>query len=182
MNLIHHHALEEAITGFGSARNPHHLAVLKRPVIFSVLAHAGHEALVGDALSQMEEVSVRSAGPAEWLVVSEAIAPETLSRDLAAIGAANVSFIEQSDGRVILRVSGPKVRTILAKCTAVDLHAEVFALDHATNTLLCHVPANLCRTAEDEFEIAIMRSHAGFVFDELVEMGREFAMTAGFAD
>ena len=49
----------EGACGTEAAANPHHLAVLRRPVIFSVLAHAGHEDHVADALADMEEVSVR---------------------------------------------------------------------------------------------------------------------------
>ncbi|SMC40030.1 sarcosine oxidase subunit gamma family protein [Rhizobium sp. RU36D] len=175
------HVLEDHIAGFGVAANPHHLSVLRRPVIFSVLAHAGHESHVAGALAEMEEVSVRRCGPAEWLLVSEAIAPESLVRDLAAIGAGRASFLEQSNGRVVMSLSGPKVRAILAKCTAVDVHPDVFALGSSTNTLFCHVPVNLSRVDHDRFEIIVMRSYAGFVFDEVMEMGREYALTAGFA-
>lgn len=181
MSFMHHHALEEAIVGFEGEANAHHLAVLRRPVVFSVLAHAGHETFVAEALAEMEEISVRAVGPCEWLVVSEAIAPESLWRDLGALGPMRASFIDQSDGRVILRLSGPKIRSVLAKCTALDLHPDLFALGQATNTLFCHVAVNLCRTGIDVFEIALPRSYAGFVFDEVMEMGREYAMTAGFA-
>lgn len=180
-SFTHRHVLEDHIAGFGVAANPHHLSVLRRPVIFSVLAHAGHESHVAGALADMEEVSVRRCGPAEWLVVSEAIAPESLVRDLAAIGPERASFLDQSNGRVVMSLSGPKVRAILAKCTAVDVHAEVFAIGASANTLFCHVPANLARVDEDRFDIIVMRSYGGYVFDEIMEMGREFALTAGFA-
>lgn len=180
--FTHRHVLDDHIAGFEASANPHHLSVLRRPVIFSVLAHAGHEAHVAGALFEMEEVSVRKCGPAEWLVVSDAIAPESLARDLAAIGATRASFVDQSDGRVLMCLSGPKVRSILAKCTAVDLHADAFVLGASTNALVCHVAGNICRSGEDVFEVIVPRSHAGFVFEDMVEMGREFAMTAAFSD
>lgn len=178
----HRHVLEDFIVGFSDKPNPHHLAVLRRPVVFSLLAHAGHAADIDAALFEMADISARFVGPGEWLVVSEAIAPESLARDLAALGSHRASFVDQSDGRVVLRICGPHVRKILAKCSGLDLHPDVFDLGQSAATLCCHVPANLARTGENEFEFAVMRSYAGTVFEELVEMGREFAMTTGFAD
>ncbi|MGV8938122.1 MAG: sarcosine oxidase subunit gamma [Allorhizobium sp.] len=180
--LSHRHGLEDFVVGFSDKPNPHHLAVLRRPVVFSVLAHAGHQADIDAALFEMADIAARFVGPGEWLLVSESIAPESLARDLAALGSHRASFVDQSDGRVVLRVSGPHVRKILAKCSGLDLHPDAFALGWSAATLCCHVPANLARIGEDDFEIAVMRSYAGMVFEELVEMGREFAMTTGFAD
>ncbi len=182
ISLLHRHPLEDYIVGFSAEPNPHHLAVLRRPVVFSVLAHAGHEADIDGALFEMADISARSSGPAEWLVVSEGIAPESLSRDLAALGSHRASFLDQSEGRVVLRISGPHVRKILAKVAGLDLHPDSFDIGTAAATLCCHVPANLARTGEDVFEITVMRSYAGTVFEEMIEMGREFALTTGFAD
>lgn len=182
LQLSHRHALEDHISGFEAAPNPHHLAVLRRPVVFSLMAHRGHEADIEAALAEMPEISARFAGPGEWLIVSEAIAPESLARDLSALGSARAAFVDQSDGRVILRISGPQVRRLLAKCVAVDLDRDAFAAGRSANMMFCHVTANLCRTGEDEFEVVLPRSYAGFVYEEIVELGREFAMTTGFAD
>ena len=176
------HVLEDHISGFEGEPNPNHLVVVRRPVIFSVLAHAGQGNWTLAALKAMSDISVRHAGPDEWLAVSEVLAAETLARDLAILDAGRVSFFEQSDGRGILRISGPSVRRILAKCVAVDLHPQVFADGQSANMLCCHVSANLARVGPDSFEIIVPRSFAGGVFDELMEMGREFALTAGFAD
>lgn len=180
MSFSHAHALDDYIAGFTGTPNPHHLAILKRPLVFSVLAHAGHESSVEEALAEIAEVSVRFCGPGEWLLVAESIAPETLIRDLALLSR-QLSFVDQSEGRVVMRLSGPRVRNVLAKCAGLDLHPDQFDLGGSANTLCCHTPANLARTGVDEFEITVMRSYAGYVFDEIVEMGREFAMTAGFA-
>ncbi|MBB5572703.1 MULTISPECIES: sarcosine oxidase subunit gamma [Rhizobium] len=176
------HVLEDHISGFEAEPNPNHLAVVRRPVIFSVLAHAGQEAWTLAALNAMADISVRQAGPGEWLVVSDVLGAESLARDLALLDAGRVSFFEQSDGRVLLRLSGPSVRRILAKCVAVDLHPQVFAEGRSANMLCCHVSANLAHTGPYLFEIIVPRSYAGSVFEELMEMGREFALTAGFAD
>ena len=174
--------LEDHISGFEAESNPNHLAVARRPAIFSVLAHTGQEAWTLAALKAMSDISVRHVGPGEWLAVSDVLGAESLARDLAILDAARVSLFEQSDGRVVLHLSGPSVRRILAKCVAVDLHPQVFAEGRSANMLICHVGANLARTGPDHFEIIVPRSYAGSVFEELMEMGREFALTAGFAD
>ncbi|MFT4182053.1 MAG: sarcosine oxidase subunit gamma family protein [Rhizobium sp.] len=176
------HVLEDHISGFEAAPNPNHLAVIRRPVVFSVLGHGGWDDWALAALKAMPDVSVRHAGPGEWLAVSETLGAESLARDLALLDPRRLSFFEQSDGRVVLRLSGPSIRRILAKCVAVDLHPQVFAEGQSANMLCCHVGANLARTGPDRFEIIVPRSYAGSVFEELMEMGREFALTAGFAD
>ncbi|EKF60274.1 hypothetical protein QWE_09266 [Agrobacterium albertimagni AOL15] len=175
------HVLEDHISGFEATPNPHHLAILRAVSVFSVLAHQGHEADIDEALTTLEDVHVRVCGPGEWLVVSEIVAADTIARQLADLGANRASFVDQTDGRVVLQIHGPKVRAILGKCTALDLHADLFEIGQSTNCQICHVAANLARTGQDSFEIIVMRSFAGFLFDELREMGREFALTAGFA-
>lgn len=181
MTYLSRHVLEDHIAGFDQSPNPHHLSILRTPVVFSVLAHAGHEADIDEALTNLEDISPRVCGPGEWLAISDVVSAETVERQLADLGQARASFLDQSDGRVVLRIEGPKVRVILAKCTALDLHPDVFEIGQSTNCQICHVGANLARTGADRFEIIVMRSFAGFVFDEMREMGREHALTAGFA-
>lgn len=175
------HVLEDHISGFEATPNPHHLAILRAVSVFSVLAHSGHEADIDEALTNLEDVHVRFCGPGEWLVVSETVAADTIARQLSDLGSVRAAFADQSDGRVVLRIHGPKVRLILAKCTAIDLHPDLFEIGQSANCQICHVAANLARTGQDAFEIIVMRSFAGFLFDEMREMGREFALTAGFA-
>ncbi|MBO3761988.1 sarcosine oxidase subunit gamma family protein [Ciceribacter sp. L1K22] len=181
MTFPHRHVLEDYIVGFEGTPNPHHLAVVKRPAVLSVLARSGRE---GDALSvlgRIETGSARFAGPGEWLLVSEDASASSIARELTAAGDDVLHFTDQSDGRVVLRLAGPSVRKILAKCLAVDVHPDEFVVGASTPTQCCHVVANLARTGENTFELILPRSFAGHVFEEIMEMGREYAMTAGFA-
>ncbi|OJT96115.1 MAG: sarcosine oxidase subunit gamma [Rhizobium sp. 63-7] len=181
MNYVHRHVLEDLITGFEGRSNPHHLAVLRRPTVFSILARPGREADARNVLANLQGISVRISGPGEWLVVSEDVAIDNLARTLQDSGAGLFDAVDQSDGRVVLRLSGPQVRKILAKCLAVDLHADAFPVGASAATQCCHAAANLARTDQDTFELVVSRSFAGFVFEEILEMGREFTMTAGFS-
>ncbi|MGI2031326.1 sarcosine oxidase subunit gamma family protein [Rhizobium panacihumi] len=180
ISFTHRHSLEDRMSGYEPSPNANHLTVFRRPVIFSALAHAGHDAAVAEALSLVEDVSVRSVSPSDSLVVSQSADAATIAASLATI--AGLSFAEQSDGQVLMAISGPDVRTILAKCVAVDLHADVFAEGFSAPMMICRVAGNLACTATDTFEIIVPRSFAGYVFDELREAGREFAMTRGFGE
>ncbi|TDK39270.1 sarcosine oxidase subunit gamma [Rhizobium deserti] len=180
LNLLHRHVLEDHILGFHGGANPNHLSVVRRPVIFSVLAHAGREGQVREALAKAEDIAIRACGPSEWLAVSQTAGAEHVAAQLSAIP--GVSLAEQSDGKVLMAIAGPSVRRILAKCVAVDLHPDVFAEGQSANMMCCHVVANLARTGADTFEIIVPRSFAGSVFEELTEMGREHALTASFLD
>jgi heterotetrameric sarcosine oxidase gamma subunit len=180
MSFAHRHVLEDHITGFETNENAHHLSVMRRPTIISVLAHAGAEEDVQLALGLLEEASLRACGPGEWLVVSPTVAPDVLLRQIRDIPGA--SAFDHSDGRVLMRIRGPNVRKILSKCLAVDLHPDAFAIDASANLLIAHAACNLARTGENLFEIIVPRSFAGTVFEELKEMGREFALTAGFCE
>ena len=144
-----------------------------------MLAHRGYEASVAAALASVEGAQLRDCAPGEWLVVSTTSGAAAIEAVIADIGGA--SHVDQSDGRVLLEVSGPSVRKILAKCVAVDLHPEVFAVGRSANMLCCHVAVNLARTDTDRFEIVVPRSFSGSLYEELMEMGREFALTAAFS-
>lgn len=180
LTLYHRHVLEDYLSGFEAKANPNHLSVIRRPAIFSVLSHRGSEISVETALKSVEDVQLRNCAPGEWLVVSTSSGAAVLESRLGEI--AGASAVDQSDGRVLLRISGPNVRKILAKCVAVDLHSDEFSIGASVNMLCCHVAANLARTGAETFEIIVPRSFAGSVFEEMMEMGREFALTSAFAD
>lgn len=180
LTLYHRHVLEDYLAGFGEKANPNHLAVLRRPAIFSIMAHRAHETAVEDALKSVEGVQVRKCAPDEWLAVSTSASAAVIENLLGDI--AGASIVDQSDARTLLQIHGPNVRKILAKCVAVDLHADAFAISASANMLCCHVSVNLARTGADMFEIVVPRSFSGSLFEEMMEMGREFALTAAFVE
>ncbi|RWX78907.1 sarcosine oxidase subunit gamma [Neorhizobium lilium] len=180
LHFLHRHVLEDHLAGFETRPNPNHVNVARRPVILSVLAHSGHEAAVAERLAELAGGSVRFCGPGEWLVAGPALLGEELADRLGEIPGASVC--DQSDGKVLMAIGGPSARKILAKCVAADLHGDVFAEGQSANMLCCHVASNLARTGADLFEIIVPRSFAGSVFEELMEMGREYALTASFSE
>jgi sarcosine oxidase subunit gamma len=71
-------------------------------------------------------VSLTWAGPGRWLAASAKDNPTSLESRLRTAFDGIASVTNQSDGRSMIRVSGPQVRAALAKGVALDLDASVF--------------------------------------------------------
>ena len=178
---ISHHPLEGRIPLEPGIRAVDHLEVPRRQAIVTVMAAVGEETAVAAVLASMGEPSLRFVGPGEWLVVSQSETPDGLLRSLSLVLAETAYVLDQSDGRIVLRLSGPNVRRILAKDAAIDLHPSVFAIGAASNLLCGHISVNLARTGENEFELIVTRSLAESLFDDLRLMGREFDLSVDFS-
>lgn len=108
---------------------------------------------------QGKTVSFIGYGPGQWLVVSETLAHEALAEDLATRLAGLASVSDQSGGRAVLRVSGPRARDVLAKGLAIDLDPRVFPAGGAVTSTMSHMGMQLWQEAEaDSYDIAIFRS------------------------
>lgn len=180
MNFVSRHPIEDLLAAAPVERGINHLSVPRNRASWSVLAHKGGEAGVAQALAAIEGASVRFCGPEEWLVLADRAGAEVIAPALAAIPGASV--VEQGDGRTVFSLAGPDSRALLAKCTALDLHPDAFAIGRSANALVCHVGGNVARVGRDLYEVTVMRSFAASFFTEISLLGREFGLTAGFAD
>lgn len=176
------HALEQKLRGAPAPSAADHLMVGHWRAVATVLARAGQEEAVQQAIDSVAELSPRFSAPGEWLVVSEIEAPSGLVRRLEELCGEAAYVIDQSDGRVLFRLAGPNVRRILAKGIGLDLHPAAFSLGGSASVLCGHIPVNLARTGEDAFELIVPRSFAESLFDDLMRMGRAFDLTAAFSD
>ncbi len=177
MYFIQRHPLEDVLPSQMIEQAADHMTVLLRPTVFSVLAASGAEVAVARTLAALQDVSVRRCGPAEWLLICENLGRDALARSLKD---AALRFVDQTHAYAVVRLSGPHVRTILAKGTGVDLHRDVFAVGQSANALYGQVHINLARVGDDMFELAVVRSYADFFFQDLMQAGREFGLTAAF--
>lgn len=178
---ISRHPLDDLLPLEPGIRAVDHLDVPRSSAIVSVMAMDGEESSVTAGLAASGGVSIRFTGPGKWLAVSQSETPESLHRNLSLLLAETAYFVDQSDGRVVFRLSGPNVRRILAKGIATDLHPAIFETGTSVNVLCGHISINLARTGENEFELIVMRSFAVALFDDLKVMGREFDLSAGFS-
>lgn len=112
------------------------------------------------------------SGPGQWL----ALAPTR--RDLDGLGAALTGLAavaDQSDGRAVLRLSGPDARRALEKGVSVDLHPRTFGSGRTAVTAVAHIGVQLWqRDDRPTYEIAVARSFAGSLWSWLEEAAAEF--------
>lgn len=161
---------------------PDHLAVIRSAAMASVLIAPAFEAEAKAVLLSALGAGLRDVSPGEWLAVSRDEVPEGLLGRLSVTLAGMADVIDQSDARVLLDLSGPAVRAILAKGAGVDLRPDAFPVGRSANVVIGHVAANLAAVAPDRFEIAVTRSYAVALTDDLLLMGREFGLSVGFSD
>lgn len=69
------------------------------------------------------------------------------------------SLTDQSDGWVVMQLTGASAVDVLARLTPIDLRADVFKRGHTARTELAHMMSIMTRTTKG-FEIMVMRSFA----------------------
>ncbi len=121
------------------------------------------------------DVAFLWAGPHQWLALSEEGNHKALEQQLKlAIGDA-ASITDQSDGRVIFRISGPRVRDALAKGILIDLHPRAFKPGDTAVTSIAYINLQFWQVdAAPTYDIAMFRSFAAAFVDWFVEAGAEF--------
>jgi sarcosine oxidase subunit gamma len=117
------------------------------------------------------------AGPGQWLAVDQgeegAIFEDRLRRDFA--GLASVS--DQSDGRVLLRISGPSARAALAKGVMIDLHPRAFEPGDAALSQIAHIGVHFWQLDDaPTYELAVFRSFSAALWHGLMESAAEFGV------
>lgn len=122
-----------------------------------------------------KDVSFMGTGPEEWFAVSESLGNEALAEDLAAKLKGLASVSDQSSGRAVVRVSGPRARDVLAKGLAVDLDPRVFPSGSAATSTISHMGVVLWRGGDgDDFDIALFRSVSESFWRWLTASAAEF--------
>ena len=114
------------------------------------------------------EVTALWIGPRRWLLV----APDGTGLLQRVNGEAGV-FVDQSEGRTVLRLSGASARAVLAKGTGIDLDASAFGAGSCAATLLAHVGVLLHAVASDTIDVYVPRSYALTFWEWLLEAASE---------
>ena len=98
-------------------------------------------------------------GPGQWLAVSESLGAESLARDLGQKLKGLASISDQSGGRTVLRISGPRARDVLAKGLPIDLDPRAFPLGSAATSTISLMGVQLWQTDDTRsYDIALFRS------------------------
>jgi heterotetrameric sarcosine oxidase gamma subunit len=116
------------------------------------------------------------SGRAQWLAIAEGVGDLELSlRDRLGSLA---SLTDQSDGRLVLRLSGPRTRATLAKGLAIDLHPRAFTPGDTALTLAGHIGVQIWQLDDTpSYEIAVARGYVSSLLAWLIPAGEEFGIT-----
>ena len=163
-----------AIQGrFGASRGAAGVTLtVRHPLsIVTVIARAG---MGGATASALAGYQAQWAGPDQYFVLAEGRGEGALYRELKAKLSGVASVTDQSHGRVVIRLSGPKARAVLAKGTPVDLHSTEFPMGKSALTQMAHVGVHLTRTGEDAYDLSVFRGFAESFWEWLTEQAEEF--------
>jgi methylglutamate dehydrogenase subunit D len=150
------------------------LSVIHPLSLVAVIARKGQSKAVKDTLATLKKVDVLWAGPDQYYVQAAGLADDALFLDLKKKLSSIASISDQSHGRVILRIAGPKVRAVLAKGTPIDLHADEFPIGKSALTQMAHVSVHLTRTGTDEFTFSVFRGFSESFWEWLTSQAAEF--------
>lgn len=124
------------------------------------------------------------SGPDQWMLVAQKRASFS---DLLASLSADAAVSDQSHARAALRLSGKRIRELLAKGSMVDIHPTAFPVGAAALTSFAHVGVQFWRTDDGPdgavFEILVARSMAGSFWSWFAASAAEFGcrVTSGQA-
>ncbi|MGY1688023.1 sarcosine oxidase subunit gamma [Geodermatophilus sp. SYSU D00804] len=119
-------------------------------------------------------------GPDEWLLTSTTDAPDELeARVRAAVLPLGGSATDVSAQRIGLRLTGARVRDVLAKGCSIDLHPRVFGRGRSAQTTLGQAGVVLLALSDaaDDFVVLVRSSFAGYLADWLLDAALEFTPT-----
>jgi heterotetrameric sarcosine oxidase gamma subunit len=168
MKMIARHPLTDTTVHGIEMPGENHLELVDGAAIHSVLAFRGQEQAVAGVLSGLSAGSARHVGPGEWLVSG---------REGAGLAIEGAMVVDQSHGRVLLRLSGPDSIRLLMKGVAVDIAGTGFPVGVSASMAFGHLAINLSRRGERQFEIIAMRSLAESLYHDLKLAGREFGLS-----
>ncbi len=122
------------------------------------------------------------SGFEQWLVMSEEEDAHLMITGLTAALTGKASCSEQTDGRVVLRLSGPRARRALMKLVGIDVHPAAFPIGAAAMTPVAHIPCHLWRLDDAAgapvYEIAGPQSSAGSLWHAIVAAASELGLVA----
>jgi methylglutamate dehydrogenase subunit D len=158
----------------------------------TVMAYNGRQADVATAMQQHYALPLPDGprrvtngtsaliglGQRSWLFQRETGAP--IERELSERLGDAAAVTDQSDGYVVLRLTGPRVRDLLSKGISIDFHDSIFVPGSAAVTSCAHMGVIIWRLDDAGgsavFEIAVFRSLARSLWHFIEESAEEFGL------
>lgn len=127
----------------------------------SVREAYGVDLPAGATVAQGKDVTFIGTGPGEWFAVSETYENEALAEHLAQKLRGLASVSDQSSGRAVIRLKGPRARDVLAKGLAINLDPRAFPPDGAVTSTVSHMGVQLWQAGDAQgYDIVFFRSVA----------------------
>jgi methylglutamate dehydrogenase subunit D len=157
----------------------------------SVLARSGAEAQLADRVRDSCGVSLPReprytattpvafawAGPSQWLALGAGIDGGNFELQLRAALAGVASVVDQSDGRTLVRIGGPRARDALAKGVHIDLHPSAFRPGDAAATTVAYIGVHFWQIdSAPTYEFAMFRSFAVAFWEWISDAAAEFGI------
>lgn len=112
-------------------------------------------------------------GPARFWIISGA--QEEALEDLAGVVAPTLCASNWlSASRTCLYIEGEAARDVLARGVGIDLHPDVFGIDHYALTALQGTPVMVHRSCAGRFHLYVMRSYALTIWEWLIDAAWPF--------
>jgi methylglutamate dehydrogenase subunit D len=148
-------------------------------VAAKVLAVTGLELPMGPKRANKDDLALIGIAPGQWLAVAEGKAALALLAKLAAGVKGLATIVDQSDGKAVLRVSGPRARDALAKGCSLDLNPRVFKPGSAGTTPVALIDCVIWQVDETPtYDLAIPTSFAESFWSWLTASAAEYGYTA----
>jgi methylglutamate dehydrogenase subunit D len=144
------------------------LTTVHPALIVTVIARKGKAKALSDALKNWRGARVQWAGVEQYFIIDKAF--DEVRKKLEGFA----SCSDQSHGRVIIRIEGPKARNVLCKGTPVDLHESEFEIGKSVFTQMAHVGVHLTRVGRDAFELSVFRGFSESFWEWLTGQAEEF--------
>lgn len=134
----------------------------------SALPKPGHAEIAGDGM-------IIWIQPSGWLVIRPRGSEGALAKRLAQTAGDKVAVVDQSHGRVVLRLSGAHARDVLAKGCRVDLHPRAFSAGIAATTTIDHITVTIVQVdAVPTYDLVLPANFAEAFLDWLGMSAAEF--------
>jgi methylglutamate dehydrogenase subunit D len=136
---------------------------------------ARHPQSGGDA--RFDGLSFFWAGPGRWRARTPAQTGPALETTLRAALSSLASVINQTDGRSIFHIGGPKARDVLGRGLPVDIDARQFGPGDTALTLAGHINVHFWQLdPSPAYEFAVSRSFAGSFYEWLLAISAKYGV------
>jgi sarcosine oxidase subunit gamma len=118
-------------------------------------------------------VTFAGTGPDQWIASAEGAEAQNFATRVRGRIGLFAAVSDQTDARLVLRLSGPKVRDVLAKGVPLDLHPKAFKPGDVATTLVAYIGVQIDRI-DETFQLTAPRSMAGSFWSWLSASAAEF--------